>query len=296
MAFWPNLWLISPIFFVIGFASGSLDVAMNAQAVYVERLLNKPIMSSFHAVFSIGMAVGAGVGALFAQYHFPLSRHFLIVSLACVPLLLWASKNLLTDAPTEKDQSEGSHFVLPSKAILPLGIIAFCCMLGEGSTADWSAIYMNKVIGESEVFAALTFGCFSATMTIGRIFGDYFTTRLGKRKLLIFDSILAILGLSIALLFQSTPTTLIGFSLVGLGLSTIVPIVYSTAGNTKGINPSVGIAMATTIGYAGFFVGPPTIGYISDVFSLRLGLCFTLFLFVVMLFTVLRNVSVKNYD
>ncbi len=151
-------------------------------------------------------------------------------------------------------------------------------MLGEGTIIDWSAIYMNKVIGESEAMGAIAFGSFGISMMIGRITGDYLTQKLGKKRLLIIDALMAIFGLGIVILFVSLWSTLLGFFLAGLGLSTVVPIIYTTAGNTPGVSPSVGIAMATTIGYSGFFVGPPTIGYLADTYGLRFGLIFTLLL------------------
>lgn len=282
MALSPNHFILSPLFFFIGFCAGSMDVSMNGQAVLVERSYNKSIMSSFHAVFSIGMALGAGAGALFTKFDISLVNHLFSVSGLSFIVVFWSSFNLVNDTPQVVTEGNTKHFVLPTKAILPLGIIAFCSMTGEGSMTDWSAIFMNKVIGQSEVFSALAFGAFATAMTIGRLFGDAFTDRFGHYKILIIDSLLAIVGLSIVLIFVTTWTTLLGFFIVGLGLSTIVPIIYSKAGNTENVSPSVGIAMATSIGYAGFFVGPPAIGFISDLFGLRLGLGFTLFLFVIM--------------
>lgn len=285
----PNLVLANTLFFVIGLAAGSLDVSMNGQAVYVERKKGKPIMASFHALFSIGMALGAGLGALFTKFNVSLTTDFVIMSALGVISLVVVSPNLV-DASPNKDANEkkGGGFVLPTKAILPLAIIAFCCMLGEGSMADWSAIYMTKVIGQSETFGAIAFGTFAVAMTIGRIFGDYVTLKLGKEKLLIWNGVFALTGLTIALLFPNEWIALTGFFLVGIGLSTIVPIVYGAAGNAVGVEPSVGIAMATTIGYSGFFIGPPVIGYLADEFGLRVGLGFTLLLFVIMMVLITR--------
>ena len=289
-----NLWYIGALFFLFGVLSGSEDVAMNGQAVYVERMYQKPILSSFHGIWSVGTALGAGCGALMAKFEVALFNHFIVVSIFCLALILWASFNLISDevSKIEMNTEGGTTFRLPTKAIVPIGLIAFCGMTGEGSIADWSALYMNKEIGQSEAFSALTFGAFATAMTIGRIFGDYFTGKYGKRNMLIFNSLAAIGGLSLALLTAIPFIVLLGFFIVGLSLATIVPIVYSTAGNTEGVAPSVGIAMATTIGYAGFFVGPPVIGYIADEFSLRIGLLFSLFLFVIMFF--LSNRFIKK--
>ena len=235
------------------------------------------------------MALGAGAGALFSKFDVTLLSHLTLVAVSGGLACLVAAFYLIDDTPEEEEEKEkGGGFVLPTKAILPLGIVAFCCMSGEGAMADWSAIFMNKVVGESEYFSAIGYGVFATGMTIGRVFGDGISEKIGKYKLLIYNSLCAVSGLAIVLLFATTWTTLIGLFLVGLGLATIVPIVYSSAGNMKNVEPSVGIAMATTIGYAGFFVGPPTIGFLSDVFGLRIGLGFILILFTAMLFLVLK--------
>jgi MFS family permease len=288
-----NLWMIRIMFYMIGVIAGGLDVAMNGQAVFVERLWKRPIMSSFHAVFSIGTALGAGSGALFTKFHIPLSIHLSIIALLGLILNAWAAMNLVHDKPQKNLNTEGSSvgLRLPTAAILPLGIIAFCGMTGEGSMADWSAMYMNKIVGKDLSFSALAFGSFTTAMTIGRFFGDSLLENLGKRKLLIYNSLAAIFGLSLSLIFLNPYIVLLGFFITGLGVATIVPIVYSSAGNTEGVSPSVGIAMATTVGYAGFFVGPPVIGYIADLSTLRVGLMFSLFLFFVMLGLVMKKIK-----
>jgi MFS family permease len=280
-----NEWVIRLCFFFLGATSGSMDVTMNGQAVLVERLWGKIIFSSFHGIFSIGMAIGAATGGIFSNFQILLISHLVIIGFFGVLLVLWASTKLIKDIPTETEivvSEEKTDKLLALKTILPFGIIAFCCMTGEGAMVDWSAIFMNKVIGESEVLSAWAFGTFGVAMTIGRIFGDYFTLNLGKQKLMLIDAILAILGLGITIVFVSVWSTFVGFFLVGLGLSTIVPIVFSSAGNLKNISPSAGISMATSIGYTGFFIGPPTIGYLAEAFGLRVGLGFVLFLFVLM--------------
>ena len=283
-----NLYFVTAFFFGVGFSGGALDVAMNGQAVAVEKNWGKAIMSSFHALFSIGMALGAGAGSIFTKFEMPLPIHFLLVATLSLIASIWASSNLIDDkvSTEDKERNEGG-FKLPTMAILPLGVIAFCGMLGEGSMVDWSALYMNKVVGGSEALSALTIGSFATAMTIGRVFGDSITDKLGRVKMLISSSSLAVLGLGFVLVFVSIWTTLIGFFLVGLGLANVVPIIYSAAGNTKGLSPSVGIAMASTIGYTGFFIGPPTIGYLADLGSLRLGFSFTLLVLTVMFVLIL---------
>lgn len=283
------------IFILVGIFGSSLSISMNGQAVYVERLWNKPIMSSFHALFSIGMATGALCGSLFSKFDIPAQVHYTAIAAAGAVLFIVSYKYLIPDPEdlSSKESKEESRFTFPTKAILPLGIIAFCGMTGEGSMADWSAIFMHKVVGESEALGAIAFGTFGAAMTIGRFFGDYFTRKIGKRSLLMTDSLLAICGLGMAIAAPTPTITLIGFFIVGIGLSTVVPIIYSTAGNTPGVAPSVGIAMATSIGNLGFFVGPPTIGYLADLWGLRVGLLFTVLLFILM-FAFIARIRLKT--
>jgi MFS family permease len=289
----PFMGALAALLFVFGLNGGAMDVSMNEQAVLVEKQYEKPIMSSFHAVFSVGTALGAGAGSLFAKFDISLFIHFLAIAIFCLILVLMSVPNLIKVATQkEKQDSDEPSFMLPTKAILPLGIIAFCGMMGEGSLSDWSAIYLADVLKKTPDVAAWGFGAFATAMTIGRILGDNIVAKIGKRNALIYSSLCSFFGLCLALILPELWVVLTGFALVGLGLANVVPIVYSTAGNTEGVKPSVGIAMATTIGYAGFFVGPPIIGFLADSFGLRMGLCFTLCLFAVM-FALVRTIRLN---
>ena len=283
-----NYWLVLPFFFFCGFSFGATDVAMNAQAVFVERMYNRPIMSSFHAIFSVGTALGGISGAMFSKFEVPLFEHLTSVAVFSFLAFLTASFFLINDQPDKSQKEASKGFILPNKTIFPIAVLAFCGMTGEGSLNDWSALFMNEVVGQSEDFSAWAFVSFSVAMTIARFSGDALQLKIGKRNLLIFSSLGAILGLSTVLIFATSNLTLLGFFICGLGLANVVPIIYSTAGNMEGLSPSVGIAMATTIGYMGFFVGPPVIGFLSDAFGLTIGLCFTLSLFFVMFGLILK--------
>jgi predicted MFS family arabinose efflux permease len=279
-----NIQLGRVFFFLTGFFSGAMDITMNGQAVLVERAYKKTIMSSFHAAYSIGMALGAGSGALFATYHLALLPHLLSVGGLSLIILAIVSP-IITRNQSPRQQPQASKHTqrrIPTFIWL-IAIIAFCGMTGEGSIVDWSAIYVNTVVGTTKAFSALAVGAFAIAMTIGRLFGDRIIDRLGKRTVLLTSCAAAITGLSLVLIIVSPVTALLGFFLVGAGLSNVVPVIYSTAGNIQGIEPAAGIAIASTVGYTGFFVGPPSIGYLSDSFGLRIGLCFTLLLFTLML-------------
>jgi MFS family permease len=285
----PSLWVLAPLLFMLGMAEGMMDVNMNEQAVLIERGYDRPIMSSFHAVFSGGMTLGAGCGVAMAHYNVPLLTHFFAVSIFSLILVLVASPNFVQTGKKQVPAEKQPIFLLPSKAILPLGIIAFCCMTGEGAMIEWSAVFMKQIHHETDSFSGIALTSFNLAMLFGRTIGDYLNKKLGQKRLLIFDSIAAVIGLAMVLAIPVSWVSLLGFFVVGIGLSTIVPIVYSAAGNTEGVSPSVGISMATSVGYAGFFVGPPIIGYLAEAFDLRVGLLFTLILFIVMLFLINRR-------
>jgi MFS family permease len=279
--FLPGVLGLLLIFFSMGITAGMLDVSMNSQAVMVEQQHSKPIMTSFHALFSIGMVAGGASGALFAKLQTTLFHHLAIVTVISFVGAAWARYHLIHDKPTEKI-SEGPAFRLPNAAMISIGVIAFCCMLGEGAMADWSTNFMEKIAGASIAMAPLGLSSFALAMTIGRFFGDSIRAKLGDRKLMIYLGLISTVGLAITLLFVNPYIALVGLFITGLGLSSIVPIAYSIAGNTKDLSPGVGLAMVTTVGYSGFLFGPPIIGFIADWQSLRLALGVVAILFVAM--------------
>jgi MFS family permease len=270
------------LYLIMGIVTGMLDVAMNSQAVMVEQKYQKPIMTSFHALFSIGMALGAWCGALFADLDVNLSNHLFIIVGASIVAAVWVSRNLIHDKPDPSTKHEGPLFRIPNKELISIGIIAFCCMMGEGSMADWTVNYMENVTLSSKSLAPIALSAFATAMTLGRIFGDSVRLKLGDTKLIVAGGIVSTAGLALALLIPDPYVAITGFFFVGMGLSTIVPIAYSIAGNAKGLPQGVGLAMVTTVGYAGFLVGPPIIGLIADITSLRIGLLVVLCLLALM--------------
>jgi MFS family permease len=280
----PGIVSLVILYFIMGILTGMLDVAMNAQAVMVEQQYRKPIMTSFHALFSVGMALGAWSGALFTELGFELVQHLSTIVIVSLIAAFWVSRNLINDKPDRSIVQDGPLFRIPNKTLFSIGIIAFCCMMGEGAMADWTVNYMENVALSTPAFAPIALSAFATTMTVGRIFGDKVRASQGDTWLIISGGIMSTLGLSMALLIPDPYVSLVGFSLVGLGLSTIVPITYSIAGNVRDLAPGVGLAMVTTVGYSGFLFGPPVIGFIADIYSLRVGLSVVLLLFAVMTF------------
>lgn len=279
----PNLIVLGITFFFMGSFTGMKDVAMNAQAVLVEKAYRKPIMSSFHAIFSAGMMLGAGTGAIYTSYQVDLFPHLLSVVLLCVLPVIWGIRHLVQDEVAPVEVGEGG-MRWPSKSLLGIGLIAFCCMLGEGAMADWTTNYLEKVVLAPAALAPIGLAAFSMAMMLGRFVGDRLRANWGDPKLLINSSLLSLAGIGISLGILSPWATITGFFLIGLGLATIVPIAFSTAGNMPGVKPGVGISMVTTIGYSGFLFGPPIIGFLADWQGLRMAMGFIAVLFLIMTF------------
>lgn len=291
--FIPNIYALGILYFGMGIVNGMLDVAMNSQAVMVEQLYKKPIMTSFHAFFSIGMALGAWNGALLTELHVDLLRHFLMVAAASLLGAIWIGRNLIHDKPDTAAHADGPLFRLPNAALIGIGIIAFCCMLGEGAMSDWSVNYMENVVKSSKTLAPIALSAFATAMTVGRIFGDAARARFGDKKLIVSGGLLSTVGLALTLTIPDAYLAIAGFFLVGLGLSTIVPIAYSIAGNNKSLPSGAGLAMVTTVGYSGFLFGPPIIGFLADWGSLRFSLVVVVMLFVIMTILGLRHRQAK---
>ncbi len=280
----PNIMTLAIWLGIMGILSGVLDVSMNAQAVLVEQRADKPIMSSFHAFFSIGMMVGAGLGSFFVYLGLTLTHHLIIASLFGLVVAAWSVGQLIPDHADPSGKSESVFFRLPNKSLVGIGLIAFCGLLGEGAMADWSTSYLENSLLAKEAIAPLGLVAFSTAMTLTRLSGDWGRKTMGDDTLLIISSSTAIVGMLIVIFGVFVPVVIFGFFLVGLGLAIIVPIAYSKAGSIKGIAPGLGISMVSTLGYSGFLFGPPIIGYLGDVFNLQVAFLFLLLLFAVMLF------------
>ena len=283
----PDYPLLLLPFFFMGMATGIMDVAMNAQAVFVENHLNKPIMTMFHAIFSIGMVAGGLAGGFFTSMEIGLVEHFASMSVISLIVLLWASKFLFPEDPANDDEEE-VLFAIPRGPIVGLGVIAFCCMMGEGAMTDWSTNYMKNIVGSAKDFQTFGLIAFAAMMTVGRLFGDRGRVIFGDKKMMVGGAVLSLAGMLFVLTLLHPILVILGFGMVGLGLSNIVPIVYSLAGSFPGIQPGVGIAMSTTIGYTGFMFGPAIIGFLADSYDLRMALVFMAALFALMFALVLQ--------
>ena len=253
--------------FAMGLAGGVLEIAVNGHASDVERRWGGPLMSSFHGAFSLGGLFGAGVGGLLAplgvagQLCLPLAGGGLLVLLA-IPALGPGARTV---------RLGGGRLAWPERALLGLCAVVLFCFMIEGAMADWSAVYLATVTGAAAGPAAAGYAAFSVAMTLGRTFGDGAVRRLGPRRIVLWGGALAFAGLGLAVAVPSTGPATLGFALVGVGAANIVPVVFSAAARF-GSSPSAGVAVVTTVGYAGFLGGPPLIGAVATAAGLRVGL------------------------
>lgn len=258
--------------FTFGGAHGALDVAMNAQAVAVEKRYPKPVMSAFHALFSTGGLAGAAAGGLLAAWPLRPEIHFALAAVVLGLLALTTFPHLLPDHPG-KHHLPGAErtprFRLPPRNLAALGVVALCIMMGEGAMADWTAVFLRKNAGTSEGLAAAGYAAFSIAMAAGRFTGDNLAARLGPVFLVRASALLAAAGMLTALTAPWPGLVLAGFAMVGAGFACIVPLVFSAAGQTPGLSPGAALAPVTTIGYLGFLLGPPVIGFAADWIGLR---------------------------
>lgn len=264
MAFLPGYYALLLWMPLIGVSTGVMDVAMNAQAVDIERLWSQPITSSFHACFSGGMFLGAAFSAGFIYLGFDLGQHLLAASALMLLVSAYALRYLLVDEVDEvvtSDSKRSSNF---SMAIVILGIASLCTMIGEGSTADWAPLYLTRVTGSSEAVGPIGQAALSGGMFIGRAVGDYIRRLAGSLAVVRGGTFLALTGILAAIFIPTTAVAIAGFGLVGLGLSNVIPVVFSQASKVPGLRPGVGISSVSTIGYSAFLFGPPIIGFISD--------------------------------
>lgn len=282
IGFAQNIFQLVAGLFVFGLTGNMLNIAINTQAVGVEALYKRPIMASFHGLWSLAGFSGAAIGTYMIGYKIMPYQHFLIILFIVLLILLMSHRFMLQD---EAHSEKGNPiFVKLDKSLINLGIIAFCSMICEGAMFDWSGVYFKKVVMAENAWIGAGYTAFMGTMALGRFVADWLTGHFGLKRILQLSGILTASGLLIAVLFPNLVTAIIGFLLVGFGVSSVVPLVYSVAGRSKTLSPGVALAAVSTIGFLGFLSGPPLIGLVAGATSLRvsfviiaaMGLCTTI--------------------
>jgi hypothetical protein len=242
---------------------------MNAHAVLVEERYGRPIMSSFHGLFSLGGLVGAALAGGAMEVGLPPVEHLATSAAMLGAAVLAAWPALL---PTMPAPAGGPLFVLPRGRLAVLGAVALVAFMAEGAMGDWSAIYIRMDLGASPATAAYGFAAFSLTMAIGRLTGDGLVARFSPAAIIVAGALVGAAALAAALIAGHPAAAVLGFAGMGLGLANVAPIVFSAAGRMPDLAPGIGIAAVSTAGYCGFLAGPPLIGLVAEVSGLTAGL------------------------
>lgn len=253
--------------FSFGIMGNLINIAMNTQAVGVETLYGRSVMASFHGLWSLAGFTGAVTGTFFVSKGLSPMIHFSIVAAAAVILVLVSYKFTLPHDIGQRRRQK--VFVKPDKKLLLLGMIAFCCLVNEGAMSDWSGVYFKTVVNAPASMITLGYVAFTGTMAFGRFVGDSLVTKLGAKRMLQISGSVITSGLLIAVIFPYLLTATAGFFLVGFGVSSVVPIVYGLAGKSTTMSAGAALASVSTIGFLGFLIGPPLIGFIAQAISLR---------------------------
>ncbi|EJM16344.1 nitrate/nitrite transporter [Pseudomonas sp. GM21] len=265
VAWLPGLALVVLAF---GASMGMLDCAMNIQSVIVEKNSGEVLQSGFHGLYSVGGIVGAGAMTVLLTLGLtPLLSVLCIV--ATVLAALYRAAPALLPYGTEK---EGPLFAVPRGIVLLLGSLCFIVFLTEGAILDWSAIFLVSSRGMEASYGGLGYACFAATMTVGRLTGDAIVTRLGGVRVVMLGGLCAAMGFVVSLGFDGWPASLIGYALVGVGCSNIVPVLFTAAGRQQRMPQGVAIPAIISMGYAGILLGPAFIGMVAHLSTLSFAL------------------------
>ncbi|MEV0458594.1 MFS transporter [Catellatospora methionotrophica] len=262
----PNLIVLAGCLLAFGITHGLLNITMNTAAVEVQRAWQAPIMSSFHAVYSVGGFLGAAVGGLCAYAGLSAAATFLTVAAVVAVIAPVAARWRLAPSAVPVAETGAGRGGLPGVTFL--GVLVFCCLVGEGAAADWSSVYLHDSLGSTPGFAAAAYAAFSIMMMAGRMVGDRLTATLGPVRLVRYSGVLAALGLGTALLIGHPVAGVAGFGLLGAGLACIAPQVFSTAGSQDPARAGQAIARVASLGFLGFVVGPLAIGALAELVGL----------------------------
>jgi MFS family permease len=252
--------------FLFGAGLGTVDSTVNLQAVIVERASGRPMMSGFHGLFSLGGIVGAaGVSAMLGLGLSPLGATLVVVALLVVALLKAAPHMLPYGS-----RSSGPAFAVPHGVVLFIGCLCFVVFLAEGAVLDWSAVFLSAERQVDAAYAGLGYAAFALTMTVGRLTGDAIVHKLGATRVIVMGGSVAAAGLLLATLAPAWEAALVGYALVGVGCSNIVPVLYTAVGKQTVMPEAIAVPAITTLGYAGILAGPALIGFIAHGSSLSI--------------------------
>jgi MFS family permease len=266
-------WQLSAGLFVFGIFGNLANIAVNTQGVYTEVLFKKTIMSSFHGMWSFAGFTGALVGLGMLTLELTPYDHFLVIA-AIVLVMIALNFKFLIKAKEKIKTKKKKLFTKPNSALIWLGVIGFCGMASEGVMFDWSGVYFKDVIKAPGALVILGYTSFMIMMAGGRFFGDGLILKFGRKKVMQISGLMISTGLFTSVFFPYIIPCTIAFMLVGLGVSTIVPTIYSVAGKNPTVPPGEALTIVSSVSFLGFLMGPPVIGYVAELFGLRFSFAF----------------------
>ena len=264
-------WQLAIGLFLFGLAGNLCNISINTQGVAAERIYKRPIMASFHGGWSLAGFTGALIGLAMINLNVSVFWHFVTI-IGIVWAIVWINYPFLvrtSPVPAAPEEPRRKFFNKPDSILLQLGIIGFCSMASEGAMFDWSGIYFKDVVKAPASLVVLGYTSFMIMMATGRFVADYLISKIGRKRLLQICGVMISAGLFTSVFFPYLVPCTLAFMLVGLGVSSIVPTVYSAAGRHSKIPAGIALATVSSVSFLGFLMGPPLIGYISEAAGLR---------------------------
>lgn len=263
----PSVYALLAGLFVFGFSGNMVNIAVNTQAVQVEALYNKPIMASFHGLWSLAGFTGASIGTMMIGFGLIPFWHYVIITSTALLIAAISSGFVIKDEGTiAVDQP---IFAKPDKALMLLGVIAFSGLMCEGAMVDWGGIYFKEIVHAEKAWIGAGYTAYMCTMAGGRFVADWLTARFGMKKMLQLSGSTIAAGLLLSVIFPHLYTAIAGFFIVGFGVSSIIPLVYGQAGKSITMSAGVALSAVSTVGFLGFLLGPPIIGFAAAATNLR---------------------------
>jgi MFS family permease len=263
-------WQLAIGLFLFGFFGNFCNIAVNTQGVYTQQLFDKPIIGSFHGSWSLAGFCGALVGLVMLALKLSPLQHFAVaLSLVVVIILLNYKFILKAKSKQHEEKTSYSFFKHPDMTLIWLGVVCFCGMASEGIMFDWSGVYFKEIIKAPGALVVLGYTTFMISMASGRFLSDILVRKYSARKVLMVSGLVISAGLYMAVLLPYLISCTIAFMLVGFGVSNVVPIIFNVAGNNKKVPPGIALTIVTSISFLGFLIGPPLIGFIAELTSLK---------------------------
>lgn len=283
--FAQSAWQLAILLFCFGSSRNLLNLSMNANAVGVQKLYDKSIITSFHGIWSVAGFSGAALGYVMTSFEIGVRWHFALISFAMSALTIYYSQYVLYEKP-QKPKGR-ALFSFPEKALLRYAFIVFICMACENTMYDWSGVYFQKTMHAGQPLATAAFSVYMIAMTLGRFAGDRIVNQIGASKTLYYCAVTLTAGFAIAVLFPYPMTGFLGFLLCGFGVSCVSPLVFSLARRSVKLGSATALASISSISYLGFLMVPPLVGFISQGAGIRVAFAIIGTLAFAMIFLVL---------